>query len=47
MSDREVMEVDVLFVGGGIASLSGAFHLSNLIKKLTREEPAKNFLMNS
>jgi electron-transferring-flavoprotein dehydrogenase len=28
---REVMEVDVLFVGGGIASLSGALHLSNLI----------------
>ncbi|TET94173.1 MAG: electron transfer flavoprotein-ubiquinone oxidoreductase [Desulfobacteraceae bacterium] len=27
------MEVDVLFVGGGIASLSGAFHLSNLIKE--------------
>jgi electron-transferring-flavoprotein dehydrogenase len=25
------MEVDVLFVGGGIASLSGALHLSNLI----------------
>lgn len=29
---REVMEVDVLFVGGGIASLSSALHLSNLIK---------------
>ena len=28
---REVMEADVLFVGGGIASLSGALHLSNLI----------------
>jgi electron-transferring-flavoprotein dehydrogenase len=28
---RDVMEVDVLFVGGGIASLSGALHLSNLI----------------
>jgi len=27
------MEVDVLFVGGGIACLSGAFHLSNLIRK--------------
>ncbi|MEW6184849.1 MAG: electron transfer flavoprotein-ubiquinone oxidoreductase [Thermodesulfobacteriota bacterium] len=33
MSEREVMEVDVLFVGAGIASLSGAFHLSNLIKR--------------
>jgi electron-transferring-flavoprotein dehydrogenase len=32
-SEREVMEVDVLFVGGGVASLSGAIHLSNLIKK--------------
>lgn len=30
--EREIMEVDVLFVGGGIASLSGALHLSNLIK---------------
>jgi electron-transferring-flavoprotein dehydrogenase len=31
--EREVMEVDVLFVGGGIANLSGALHLSNLIQK--------------
>jgi len=31
--EREIMEVDVLFVGGGIASLSGALHLSNLIKE--------------
>jgi len=31
--EREVMDVDVLFVGGGIASLSGALHLSNLIKE--------------
>jgi electron-transferring-flavoprotein dehydrogenase len=30
--EREVMEVDVLFVGGGIAGLSGALHLANLIK---------------
>ncbi|MFH1480263.1 MAG: electron transfer flavoprotein-ubiquinone oxidoreductase [Pseudomonadota bacterium] len=30
--ERDIMEVDVLFVGGGIASLSGALHLSNLIK---------------
>ncbi|MFP3928650.1 MAG: 4Fe-4S dicluster domain-containing protein [Desulfobacteraceae bacterium] len=29
--EREVMEVDVLFVGGGIASLSGALHLANLV----------------
>ena len=29
--ERDVMDVDVLFVGGGIASLSGALHLSNLV----------------
>jgi electron-transferring-flavoprotein dehydrogenase len=33
MEEHEVMEVDVLFVGGGIACLSGALHLSNLIKR--------------
>ncbi len=33
MEGREVMEVDVLFIGGGIASLSGALHLANLIKR--------------
>jgi electron-transferring-flavoprotein dehydrogenase len=33
MEERDVMEVDVLFVGGGVASLSGALHLSNLIKR--------------
>ena len=33
MEERDVMEVDVLFVGGGVASLSGALHLENLIKK--------------
>lgn len=32
MEEHEIMEVDVLFVGGGVASLSGALHLSNLIK---------------
>ena len=37
MTDREVMDVDVLFVGGGIASLSGALHLSNLIAKHNQE----------
>ena len=35
--EHEVMEVDVLFVGGGLASLSGAIHLSNLIKKHNEE----------
>jgi len=32
VEEREIMEVDVLFVGGGVASLSGALHLANLIK---------------
>ncbi len=32
MEERDVMEVDVLFVGGGIAGLSGAYHLANLIR---------------
>ena len=31
--ERDIMEVDVLFVGGGVACLSGAIHLSNLIRK--------------
>jgi len=31
--ERDIMEVDVLFVGGGVACLSGALHLVNLIKK--------------
>ena len=31
--NHEIMDVDVLFVGGGVASLSSALHLSNLIKK--------------
>lgn len=30
--ERDVLEVDVLYVGGGIASLTSALHLSNLIK---------------
>ena len=30
--ERDVMEVDVLFVGGGVACLSGAIHLSNMIR---------------
>ncbi|MFH1955222.1 MAG: electron transfer flavoprotein-ubiquinone oxidoreductase [Pseudomonadota bacterium] len=33
MEERQIMEVDVLFVGGGIACLSGALHLATLIKK--------------
>ncbi|NLA73990.1 MAG: NAD(P)/FAD-dependent oxidoreductase, partial [Deltaproteobacteria bacterium] len=31
-NNNEVMDVDVLFAGGGIASLSSALHLTNLIK---------------
>jgi len=34
---REIMEVDVLFVGGGVASLSSAIHLAGLIKKYHAE----------
>lgn len=37
MEEREVMDVDVLFVGGGIACLSGALHLANLIKALNEK----------
>jgi len=32
VEERDVMEVDVLFVGGGVACLSGALHLSNLLR---------------
>ncbi|PWT93793.1 MAG: electron transfer flavoprotein, partial [Acidobacteria bacterium] len=31
--EREVLDVDVLFVGAGPASLAGAIHLSNLLEK--------------
>ncbi len=30
--ERDVLDVDVLYVGGGIASLSSALHLTNLVK---------------
>lgn len=30
--ERETLDVDVLFVGGGPASLAGAYHLSNLVE---------------
>ena len=43
--EREIMDVDVLFVGGGVASLSGALHLSHLIqahnKKVEEEGEGK------
>lgn len=33
MQEREVLEVDVLYVGGGIAALSSAYHLTQLAAK--------------
>jgi electron-transferring-flavoprotein dehydrogenase len=33
LQEREIMEVDVLYVGAGIAGLTSALHLANLIKK--------------
>ena len=38
---REVLEVDVLFVGAGPASLSGALHLQNLIEAHNSREQAE------
>ena len=37
MSEREILEVDVLFVGAGPASLSGAIHLNRLLKENGKE----------
>jgi electron-transferring-flavoprotein dehydrogenase len=42
---HEIMDVDVLFVGGGIASLSSALHLANLIRNYNetkKDDGAKN-----
>jgi electron-transferring-flavoprotein dehydrogenase len=39
--ERDVMDVDVLYVGGGIASLSSALHLSDLVKAHNQKEGAK------
>jgi electron-transferring-flavoprotein dehydrogenase len=36
--DREVLEVDVLFVGAGPASLAGAIHLANLMAKQGKQD---------
>ncbi|HIC51950.1 MAG TPA: electron transfer flavoprotein-ubiquinone oxidoreductase, partial [Candidatus Marinimicrobia bacterium] len=36
MSEREVLELDVLFVGAGPASLAGAIHLQKLLKETGR-----------
>ncbi len=35
--EREVIDFDVIFVGGGPANLSSAIHLTNLIKKYNKE----------
>jgi electron-transferring-flavoprotein dehydrogenase len=40
-SDRETLELDVLFVGAGPASLAGAIHLGNLLKKHNAANPGK------
>ena len=37
--EREVLDVDVLFVGAGPASLVGAIHLANLLQKQGVKEP--------
>jgi electron-transferring-flavoprotein dehydrogenase len=37
--EREVLEVDVLFVGAGPASLAGAIHLAKLLEKQGVKEP--------
>ena len=34
---REILEVDFLFVGAGPASLAGALHLNNLLKETNPE----------
>ena len=39
MPEREILEIDVLFVGAGPASLSGAIHLNRLLKE-NGEEPS-------
>ncbi len=35
--EREVIEFDVVFVGGGPANLSSAIHLTNLVRKHNEE----------
>ena len=37
MTDREVLDVDVLFVGAGPASLAGAIHLKRLLRESGQE----------
>lgn len=40
--EREVMEVDVLYVGGGIASLASALHLTNRINAFKEKSEGNN-----
>jgi flavin-dependent dehydrogenase len=35
--EREVIEFDVVFVGGGPANLSSAIHLTNLVQKYNKD----------
>ena len=39
--DRETLDIDVLFVGAGPASLAGAYHLANLIRTHNETSSAK------
>ncbi|MCZ7643776.1 MAG: electron transfer flavoprotein-ubiquinone oxidoreductase [Planctomycetota bacterium] len=41
MAEREVLETDVLIVGGGVGGLACAIRLSDLIRKHNREHPGK------
>jgi electron-transferring-flavoprotein dehydrogenase len=41
MSERETLDIDVLFVGAGPASLAGAYHLGRLIRDHNRDAPSK------
>src|SRR5437867_2373325 len=45
--EREVLEVDVLFVGAGPASLSGALHLRNLIDAHNQQAPQGGLKLDS
>ena len=38
--DRETLDIDVLFVGAGPASLAGAYHLANLIREHNEKSSA-------
>jgi electron-transferring-flavoprotein dehydrogenase len=41
MSDRETLDIDVLFVGAGPASLAGAYHLARLLERHNASQPEK------